>query len=75
MHELRGASVAQRTTLALIAGAWVALAWWLLLGPGLAIARQWFPWIGRPGDAGGAPASARASRSTTSGYSSRNTYS
>ena len=50
MYELQGASAAQRVALGLIAGAWVVLAWWLLLGSGLSVASKWFGWIGGPGD-------------------------
>lgn len=35
MYELTGPSRAQRFVLALLLGAWVALAWWLLLGGGI----------------------------------------
>ncbi|MGA8940762.1 MAG: DUF1295 domain-containing protein [Acidobacteriaceae bacterium] len=34
---MRGRSVAQRTVLAIAIGIWVAVAWWLLLGGGIAI--------------------------------------
>jgi hypothetical protein len=50
MYELRDPSKARRMTLAGIAGVWVVLAWWLVLGPGLRIAGIWFGWIGKPGD-------------------------
>jgi protein-S-isoprenylcysteine O-methyltransferase Ste14 len=50
MYELPDPAKAQRMTLAGIAGVWVALAWWQLLGPGLRIAGIWFGWIGNPGD-------------------------
>lgn len=50
MYEPRDSSKAQRITLAGIAGVWVVLAWWLVLGPGLRIAGIWFGWIGKPGD-------------------------
>lgn len=50
MYELRGACVAQRITLAALAGAWIVFAWWLLLGGGIETAREWFGWIGRPGN-------------------------
>ena len=49
MYELHGASSAQRITLAATAGAWVVLAWWLLLGGGLATAGAWFGWTWTPG--------------------------
>ncbi len=50
MYELQGSSVPQRVMLALLAGGWLGLAWWLLLGSGLSTAHRWFGWIGRPGD-------------------------
>lgn len=50
MYEL-GNSRAQRITLALIVGLWIALAWWLLLAGGLEKARHYFYWIGVPGNA------------------------
>jgi len=51
MYELRDASVAQRLTLAAMAGVCLAIAWWLLLGGGLAMAGGWFGRMWRPGDA------------------------
>ena len=51
MYAVRGASLPQRITLAGMAGVWVAVAWWLLAGGGLAIAGGWFGWRWRPGDA------------------------
>ena len=42
MYELRDASKAQRLMLAGMAGVCVAIAWWLLLGGGLAVAGGWF---------------------------------
>ncbi len=50
MYESQDASMAQRMTLAGLVGAWVVLAWWLLLAGGLEIAAGWLPWIGKPGD-------------------------
>lgn len=50
MYELRTPSTAQRLMLAGFVAVWVALAWWLLLGGGLAIAGGWLGWIWRPGD-------------------------
>lgn len=50
IYELRVASVAQRITLAALAGAWIAFAWWLLLGGGMETAREWSGWIGGPGN-------------------------
>jgi protein-S-isoprenylcysteine O-methyltransferase Ste14 len=50
MYELRTPSTAQRLMLAGFVAVWVALAWWLLFGGGLAIAGGWFGWTWRPGD-------------------------
>ena len=50
MYELRDASMPQRLTLAGIAGVWVVIAWWLLLGGGLGVVGGWFGWIWRPGN-------------------------
>lgn len=50
MYELGDASVFPRLTLAALAGAWIALAWWLLLGGGIEIVAGWLRWIGRPGN-------------------------
>jgi protein-S-isoprenylcysteine O-methyltransferase Ste14 len=50
MYELGGATIAQRTTLAILVGLWVVLGWWLLLGEGLETAHDWFDWISGPGD-------------------------
>ena len=50
MYELQDASTAQRITLAIFVGIWIALAGWLLLGGGLSLVSHWFPWIGRAGD-------------------------
>ncbi|MGH9430714.1 MAG: DUF1295 domain-containing protein [Terriglobia bacterium] len=50
MYELTGTSRAQRITLAVMVGLWVALAWWLLLGGGIQMARAWFGWIRGSGD-------------------------
>ena len=52
MYEVPGACVAQRVTLGVMLGAWVALAWWLLWGGGLAMAGGWFGWSWTAGDAG-----------------------
>lgn len=41
MYEVAGASLAQRITLAVLVGAWVALAWWLLSGGGIETAGKW----------------------------------
>ncbi len=51
MYELRGASVAQRVTLAALAGTWTAGACWLLLGGGLEALGGWLGVAWRPGDA------------------------
>jgi protein-S-isoprenylcysteine O-methyltransferase Ste14 len=50
MYELQGASKGQRITLAVMAGVWVVLAWWLLLAGGLEIASGWFGWLGKSGN-------------------------
>ncbi len=50
MDELHDASLAQRLTLAAIAGAWLGLAWWLLSGGGLETAGGWFGWVWKSGD-------------------------
>lgn len=50
MYEVPNTSTAQRTTSALLVGAWVALAWWLLLGSGLIIVSGWFGWHWPLGD-------------------------
>jgi len=50
MYELRGASRPQRVALAALAGVCVAMAWWLLLGGGLAIAGRWLGWAGTTGN-------------------------
>jgi hypothetical protein len=42
--------VAPRITIAALAGACILFAWWLLLGGGIETAREWFGWIGRPGN-------------------------
>jgi protein-S-isoprenylcysteine O-methyltransferase Ste14 len=42
MYEVRDASLAQRVALAGMAGVAVGIAWWLLVGGGLAIAGEWF---------------------------------
>jgi isoprenylcysteine carboxyl methyltransferase (ICMT) family protein YpbQ len=41
MYELRDPSKAQRLTLAALNFAWVALAWWLLFGGGIAVVGGW----------------------------------
>ena len=51
MYELGGASTAQRITLAVIVGAWVLLAWWVLAGGGLAEIGAWAGRNWRRGDA------------------------
>lgn len=43
-------SVAQRAVLAASLGTCVVLAWWLLLGGGIAVVWGWFGWIYHPGD-------------------------
>ena len=45
MYELKNPSTAQRLMLAAFGAIWVALACWLLLGGGLAVAGGWFGWI------------------------------
>ncbi|HTQ53073.1 MAG TPA: DUF1295 domain-containing protein [Bryobacteraceae bacterium] len=50
MYEVGGVSTAQRLALALCAGLWVALAWWLLFGGGLETAGAWFGRKWPPGD-------------------------
>ncbi len=47
MYELTGRSMAQRATLALLLGACVTLAWWLLFGGGISLSGSWFgrAWI------------------------------
>ncbi len=52
MYELGGAAIAQRVTLAVMVGLWVALGWWLLLGGGLETAHGWFGWIRGSGNGG-----------------------
>lgn len=51
MYELPGPSTAQGFALAVILGLWIALAWWLLLGPGLETVHSWLDWLGNPGNA------------------------
>jgi protein-S-isoprenylcysteine O-methyltransferase Ste14 len=51
MYELEGASVAERLTLAAMAGLWVAAAWWLLFGGGLGTTGGWLGRTWAPGDA------------------------
>ena len=41
MYELEGATTAQRVLRAVSAGTWIAVAWWLLLGPGQAVRTSW----------------------------------
>lgn len=50
MYELHSRSMAQRLTFAGFVVLWVAVAWWLLFGGGLAIAGGWFGWTWSPGD-------------------------
>jgi steroid 5-alpha reductase family enzyme len=50
MYEVQGASQTQRAVLAGLAAIWVAMAWWLLFGGGLAIAGSWFGWVWSAGD-------------------------
>ncbi len=50
MYELQSPSTAQRLMLAGFVAVWVALAWWLLFGGGLAMAGGWLGRIWRPGD-------------------------
>ncbi len=50
MYELTDASMAQRVTLASLAGAWIVLAWWLLFGGGLETVGAWFGRTWTPGD-------------------------
>jgi protein-S-isoprenylcysteine O-methyltransferase Ste14 len=50
MYESHAASRAQRMTVAILVTLCVALAWWLLLGGGLAIAGGWFGWLWTPGN-------------------------
>ena len=50
MYERRDRSLPQRIALAAFAGAWLALVWWLLLGPGIATTAGWFGVGWRPGD-------------------------
>ena len=51
MYELRDTSIAQRITLAVISGVWVAMSWWLLFGGGLHTVGGWVGRTWRPGDA------------------------
>jgi len=51
MYESSERSRAQRLTLAVIAGIWLALAWWLLLGAGIGTVARWFGWSWQAGDA------------------------
>jgi steroid 5-alpha reductase family enzyme len=50
MYELRDPSVPQRVVLAVCLAAWVAIAWWLLFGPGLQTAGNWLGRTWKPGD-------------------------
>lgn len=50
MYELDGSSTRQRVTLAIIAGALVLLAWWMLAGGGLATLGAWLGRDWRHGD-------------------------
>ena len=74
MYELRDASMAQRLALAGIAGVWVVIAWWLLLGRGLAVAGGWFGWTWGS-ETRRRVCLAREFSSTTSGFSSRSLFS
>lgn len=49
MYEVSGASLAQRITLAVLVGAWVALAWWLLVGGGIETVGSWIGFTWRAG--------------------------
>ncbi|HUP05114.1 MAG TPA: DUF1295 domain-containing protein [Bryobacteraceae bacterium] len=51
MYEHCGPSKAQRLTLAALAAVWLALAWWLLFGGGIAAVGAWSGQGWRPGDA------------------------
>ena len=51
MYESRGTSIAQRITLAMFSGVWVAMSWWLLFGGGLHAVGGWVGRTWRPGDA------------------------
>ena len=51
MYELSDPSRAQRLTLAVIGGLWLALAWWLLFGAGIGTVARWFGWNWQTGDA------------------------
>ena len=52
MYELTGASLAQKTVLAAIAGVMVLFAWWLLAGGGVVAVGALLGWLQRSGDAG-----------------------
>ncbi|HKV04366.1 MAG TPA: DUF1295 domain-containing protein [Candidatus Acidoferrales bacterium] len=52
MFERTDASMAQRVVLGVLAGALVAMIWWLLLRGGLEIAGGWLGWTWTSGDAG-----------------------
>lgn len=51
MYGVTARSMPQRVTLAVSAGLWVALAWWLLAGNGLVALHQWVHSIGPAGNA------------------------
>lgn len=51
MYELNDPSWAQRLTLSVMAGLWLALVWWLLFGAGIGTAGKWFGWSWQAGDA------------------------
>lgn len=50
MYQLRGASIMQRVTLAVLAGVCVLLAWWMLADGGLRVVGSWLGLHWRPGD-------------------------
>lgn len=50
IYELQSASVAQKIVLAVFVGLWLAIACWLLIGPGFAATDSWFGWSLRLGD-------------------------
>ncbi len=50
IYELHDASLGQRLTLTVLTGIWLALAWWVLFGHGLALASAWFGSTWKPAD-------------------------
>jgi protein-S-isoprenylcysteine O-methyltransferase Ste14 len=50
MYELPDVSIAQRLTLAVVIGVWLAMAVWLLSGVGLPVVSARLGWVWRPGD-------------------------